>query len=101
MGPINNKVKSFKCGNIFCGHVHSSPISMCLSLFASASQLSAAKKQNLAAMMSHSFHNFAFCHLVLLSGNTKGGKYRCTVDLLFDWFGLVCFAKKSCQLSYC
>ncbi len=22
------------------------------------------------------------------------GKYPCTVDLLFDWFGLVCFAKK-------
>jgi hypothetical protein len=20
------------------------------------------------------------------------GKYHCTVDLLFDWFGLVCFA---------
>jgi hypothetical protein len=28
VGHINNKVKSFKCGNIFCGHVHSSPISM-------------------------------------------------------------------------
>ncbi len=24
--------------------------------------------------------------------NTKGGKYHCTIDLLFDWFGLVCFA---------
>jgi hypothetical protein len=22
------------------------------------------------------------------------GKFHCTVDLLFDWFGLVCFAKK-------
>jgi hypothetical protein len=21
------------------------------------------------------------------------GKYHCTIDLLFDWFGLVCFAK--------
>jgi hypothetical protein len=32
----------------------------------------------------------------------KRGKYRCTVDLLFDWFGLVCFANKIkiCQLSY-
>jgi hypothetical protein len=32
------------------------------------------------------------------SGNTKGGR---TVDLLFDWFGLVCFAikNKNCQLS--
>ncbi len=30
-------------------------------------------------------------------------KYHCTVDLLFDWFGLVCFANKNknCQLSYC
>ncbi len=29
-------------------------------------------------------------------------KYHCTVDLLFDWFGLACFANKSknCQLSY-
>jgi hypothetical protein len=24
----------------------------------------------------------------------KRGKYHCTVDLLFDWFGLTCFAKK-------
>jgi hypothetical protein len=23
------------------------------------------------------------------------GKYYCTVDLLFDWFGLVCFANKT------
>ncbi len=29
------------------------------------------------------------------------GKYHCTCDLLFDWFGLVCFANKNkkCQLS--
>jgi hypothetical protein len=28
------------------------------------------------------------------------GKYYCTVDLLFDWFGLACFANKNknCQL---
>jgi hypothetical protein len=27
------------------------------------------------------------------------GKYHCTVDLLFDWFGLVCFEtkNKNCQ----
>jgi hypothetical protein len=27
------------------------------------------------------------------------GKYHCTVDLLFDWLGLVCFANKNknCQ----
>jgi hypothetical protein len=30
------------------------------------------------------------------SGNTKGkGKYHCTVDLLFDWLGLVCFQIKT------
>jgi hypothetical protein len=38
------------------------------------------------------------------TGNTKGGVslYCCTVDLLFDWFGLVCFANKNinCQLLY-
>ncbi len=30
------------------------------------------------------------------------GKYHCTIDLLFEWFGLVCFANKNknCQLSY-
>jgi len=35
-------------------------------------------------------------------GNTKGEKYHCTIDLLFDWFGLVCFVNenKYCQLSY-
>ncbi len=34
-------------------------------------------------------------------GNTKGGKYHCTVDLLFDLFVLVCFANKNknCHLS--
>jgi hypothetical protein len=35
----------------------------------------------------------------------KRGKYHCTIDLLFDWFGLVCFAniKKSfvsCYAAY-
>ncbi len=30
------------------------------------------------------------------------GKYHCTIDFLFDWFGLVCFANKNKngQLSY-
>ncbi len=28
-----------------------------------------------------------------LAGNTKG--YHCTIDLLFGWFGLVCFANKN------
>jgi len=26
------------------------------------------------------------------AGNTKEGKYNCTVDLLFDWFGISCMA---------
>ncbi len=37
------------------------------------------------------------------AGNTKGGrKYHCTIDLLFDWFGLVYFANKNknCHQSY-
>jgi len=28
-------------------------------------------------------------------GNTKGGKNHCTLDLLLDWFGSVCFANKN------
>jgi hypothetical protein len=36
---------------------------------------------------------------LLETGNTKGGKYPCTIDLLFDWFGLVCFANKKQKLS--
>jgi hypothetical protein len=37
-----------------------------------------------------------------IPGNPKGGRYHCTVDLLFDLFGLVCFANKNkyCQFSY-
>jgi hypothetical protein len=26
----------------------------------------------------------------LYPGNIKGGKYHCTIDLLFDWFGISC-----------
>jgi hypothetical protein len=26
-------------------------------------------------------------------------KYHCSIDLLFDWFGLVCFANKKQKLS--
>jgi hypothetical protein len=26
----------------------------------------------------------------MVAGNTKMGKYHCTVDLLFDWFGISC-----------
>jgi hypothetical protein len=34
-------------------------------------------------------------HKKEIPGNTKGGKYHCTIDLLYDWFGLVCFANKN------
>jgi hypothetical protein len=27
--------------------------------------------------------------MIPYAGNTKGGKYHSTIDLLFDWFGLV------------
>ncbi len=35
-------------------------------------------------------------------GILKGEVSQCTIDLLFDWFGLVCFANKNknIQLSY-
>jgi hypothetical protein len=37
----------------------------------------------MAALNSH--------YSVLVStGNTKGGKYHGTIDLLFDWFGIGC-----------
>ncbi len=29
-------------------------------------------------------------------GNTKRGKYHCTVDLLFDWFGISCTTFDNC-----
>jgi len=32
-------------------------------------------------------------------GNTKGGSITCTIDLLFDWLGLVCFAIVSCHTA--
>ncbi len=40
--------------------------------------------------------------LGLVNQGILKGKYPCTVDLLFDWFGLICFANKNknCQLSY-
>jgi hypothetical protein len=44
----------------------------------------------------------SLCGGKLNAGNSKGGKYHCTIYLLFYWFGLVCFANKNknCQLSY-
>ncbi len=45
-------------------------------------------------IVTHAVHNVA-------AGILKG-EYHCIVDLLFNWFGLVCFAikNKNCQLSY-
>ncbi len=42
------------------------------------------------------------CTRSLSQGILKGGKYHCTIDLLFDWFGLACLANtnKNYQLSY-
>ncbi len=41
-----------------------------------------------------SFKTFYICHWTTFSnaytGKTKGGKYHCTVDLLFDWLGIRC-----------
>jgi hypothetical protein len=33
-----------------------------------------------------------------LSREYQRGKYHCTIDLLFDWFGLVCFANKKTKI---
>jgi hypothetical protein len=37
--------------------------------------------------------------VVRLSREYQRGKYHCTVDLLFDWFGLVCFANRNKKMS--
>jgi hypothetical protein len=41
-------------------------------------------------------------HWWLFQWILNGGEYHSTIDLLFDWFGLACFANKNknCQLSY-
>jgi hypothetical protein len=31
-----------------------------------------------------------FLVAIFRAGNTEGGKYHCTVDLLFEWFGISC-----------
>ncbi len=39
-------------------------------------------------MFPQNLHSFLpLRKLFLKLGNTKGGKYHCTIDLLFDWFG--------------
>jgi hypothetical protein len=44
---------------------------------------------------------FVHCSSKRLGQGILKGKYHCTVDLLFDWFGLVCYVNKNknCQLS--
>jgi len=44
-------------------------------------------------------HPIRYAYLFNITGESKQrilkGKYHFTVDLLFDWFGLVCFADKN------
>jgi hypothetical protein len=44
----------------------------------------------------------AIATYISLCREYERGKYHCTVGLLFDWFGLACFANKNknCQLLY-
>ncbi len=42
---------------------------------------------------------FHLCSYYELYQGILKGKYHCTVDLLFDWFGLVCFANKNKNVS--
>jgi hypothetical protein len=52
-----------------------------------------------SSKMSEVFSNFRYAgretsgdSTMVEPGNTKWGRYHCTIDLLFDWFGLACFA---------
>ncbi len=47
-------------------------------------------------------HIFLFQYLYAYTRKYLRGKYHCTIDLLFDLFGLACFANKNkkCQLPY-
>jgi hypothetical protein len=41
--------------------------------------------------LSHQNQKGGCNHRYLMAGNTKArGKYQCTIDLLFDWFGIGC-----------
>jgi hypothetical protein len=42
-------------------------------------------------------HRSVYINEMPKAGNTKG--YHCTVHLLFDWFGLVCFAYNNKKIS--
>jgi len=49
-------------------------------------------RQNIFILPSVAFFLGMLSAMMVDAGNTKVGKYHCTVDLLFDWFRLVCFA---------
>jgi hypothetical protein len=34
--------------------------------------------------------HFQANQIVFAAGNTTGGRYHCTIDLQFDWFGISC-----------
>jgi hypothetical protein len=43
---------------------------------------------------------FALCRVIdHRQGMLKGEASPCTVDLLFDWFGLICFANKKMSVA--
>ncbi len=44
--------------------------------------------------------NKQFSHMVCCSREYWRGKYHCTVGLLFDQFGLACFANKNKQIQF-
>jgi hypothetical protein len=50
--------------------------------------------QHCATAAGQVFYLFVFNLFIRLSREYQRGKYHCTVDLLFDWFGLVCFPYK-------
>jgi hypothetical protein len=56
-------------------------------------------KVNLPKTPTRAFWPFFCSGWISLSREYWRGKYHCTVDLPFDWFGLVCFANKNknCQ----
>jgi hypothetical protein len=60
------------------------------------------KKWNLVGFQGFSHWDLVIRDSATMSKFTSLGKFHCTIDLLFDWFGLVGFANKNknFQLSY-
>ncbi len=56
----------------------------------------------LDGITNHKYDLLRFLTTICFSREYWRGKNHCTIDHLFDWFGLVCFANKNtnCQLSY-